>query len=263
MAKKPKQELEVVEQNVPANVELDDEDMRDLTTYEGAGTSQAADDNLIPIISLLQDLSPQVKTKNPEYVDGAEVGDFYIKGLDILIKGDEGFLFQPCAFQKAIVEWVPRDKGGGFVAQYEELPPGVTEVMNDKGKTVKKSEAGNDLVDTRYHFGYLEHGDTRIPAVLSFSSSGHTVSRGWMVQMNNAVWPGTNKNAPSWFRKYRVKSRIKQKNNNEWYICEVNPDAWVQTKDQRTDGKNLHLSFKDKQIDHSTAVGAADEEAPF
>lgn len=273
MAKKAKQEVAVVEETPVAEInggeiEVTEDMAQDLEKYEGAGTSTKAEDNLMPIVTLLQDLSPQVKDRNPEYVPGAKPGDFYIKGLGLLIPGGDGFDFQPCAFRTCVNEWVPRDDGGGFVASYEEMPPGAVQTVNDKGKKVMKSASGNDLIDTRYHSGFLNYQDMRIPAVLSFSSTGHTVSRGWMVMMNNFMIPikGVNRKAPSWFKFYKVKSRLKQKNNQEWFICDIVPGNIVQKKEQRTEGKVLYEAFEvgDKTIDHATEAGAAkDDDAPF
>lgn len=269
MAKKAKQEVAVVEeQDIPTNeLQITDDIESDLVKYEGAGTSTKAEDNLIPIVNLLQDLSPQVKDRNPEYVDGAKPGDFYIKGLNLLIPGGDGFKFQPCAFRTAVNEWVPRDNGGGFVASYEEMPENAVQTVNEKGKRITKTPGGNDLVDTRYHSGFLEYQDIRIPAVLSFASTGHTVSRGWMVLLNNTIVEvkGIRRKAPSWFKKYSIKSKIKQKNNQEWFMCDIAPAEFVQSREQREEGKNLYEAFEvgDKTIDHSTADSTKDEDAPF
>lgn len=240
-----------------------DELAGDIGDFEGAGVSTKAEDNLIPIVTLLQDLSPQVKERNPEYVEGAKPGMFYIKSLGLLFSE---FQFQPCHFVSKWNEWVPRDSGGGLVDSFESLPTDAVETVNDKGKKVWRSARGNDLIETRYHAGFLSVDGQRIPAVLPFSSTGHTVSRSWMVMMNNAIIQG--KKAPSWFKNYTIKARLKQKNNQEWFMSEIVDGEWVVEKDLREQGKTLHIAMiaGEKHIDQSTedaTTSTADKEMPF
>lgn len=279
MAKKPKVEEKEPEPStelvttMPQELVMTDELAKELMANEGAGISTKSEDNLIPIVTLLQDLSPQVKERNPEYVPGAKAGDFLIKGLGLLMTADTGFRFQPCFFKTAVNEWVPRNEGGGggagFVASYDVMPPGAVQVLNDKGKKVWRSAEGNDLVDTRYHSGFLEFESLRIPAVLAFSSTGHNVSKGWMMQMNNDFYPinGVMRKPPSWFRSYQVKSRLKQKNSQEWFLADISDRQWVQSVEQRTQGKLLYDAFMvgDKTVDHSSATDGQveGEDAPF
>ena len=62
-----------------AEAGLPAEMLDELIQDAGAGTSQSADDNIVPFIALLQDMSPEVKKRDPEYVEGAEVGFFLNK----------------------------------------------------------------------------------------------------------------------------------------------------------------------------------------
>lgn len=240
-----------------------DELASDIGQYEGAGVSTKAEDNLIPIVTLLQDLSPQVKDRNPEYVEGAKPGMFFIKSLGLLF---EDFQFQPCHFVSKWNEWVPRDSGGGLVDSFDERPKDAQEVTNDKGKKVWKSARGNDLIETRYHAGFLMTDDQRIPAVMPFASTGHTVSRSWMVMMNNAIIQG--KKAPSWFKNYHIKARLKAKNNQEWFLPEVVDGEWVTDKELRDQGRTLYTAMVvgDKQIDTASddqTSAKHDDEMPF
>lgn len=236
----------------------------ELAGFEGAGTSQLAEDNLIPIVTLLQDLSPQTKERNPEYVNGARPGDFLIKSLGVLINGDDGFWFQPVHFSHMWNEWVPRDSGGGLVGMYPEKPDDAKEVLNDKGKKVWRSARGNDYVETRYFAGFLKTPEGQIfPAVLPFSSTGHSVAKAWMVQMNQVIING--RIAPAWFKAYKFKSRIKAKNNQEWFLPEITESIWVEERANRDKGKDLYLSFEagDKKIEKDTSTENNDTNIPF
>ena len=89
----------------------------------GAGLSTAAEDNLVPMMRILQTLSPQAKANNPDYIPGAKPGDIWLRNSDYPpISGAEGILFQPCYFSQDYVEWIPRSAGGGLVARHAALP---------------------------------------------------------------------------------------------------------------------------------------------
>jgi hypothetical protein len=85
----------------------------------GQGLSQAADDNLVPLAYILQKLSPQVESKKAEYIPGAKAGRSGSSrpawSTRTRREQSEGIIVQPCHFSKWIMEWIPRDQGGGLV----------------------------------------------------------------------------------------------------------------------------------------------------
>jgi hypothetical protein len=212
--------------------------------YEGAGSSGAAEDNLIPILRVLQDLSPQVKKRDPEYIEGAEAGMVYLKGQDLVWPADDGPEFISCHFEKGVVEWVPRSSGGGFVAQYKEMPEFAQEYEDEKsGRTkFRNPENGNELVETRFHFGLLKANNVWQPAVLSFSSTGHTVSKGWMTQIRAHRHPESGKLYPAWFMRWRLNTVLKQKNDDSWFVMDPQFVGYVEERETRDAGKALYES---------------------
>jgi hypothetical protein len=86
----------------------------------GAGMENVSQKDLaIPRISIIQSNSPHVKKGEGKYIKGAEEGDFLDSVANaIFAKGDEGFVFVPCSYRRANIEWIPRKKGGGFVADH-------------------------------------------------------------------------------------------------------------------------------------------------
>jgi hypothetical protein len=211
----------------------------------GKGVSHSQDDNIIPLVYVLQALSPAVNKRNPNYVDGAEAGDL-LKRNSIhkpLIKGNEGFIFQPCFFDKVWVEWRPNR--GGFAGTHKDRPADAREeetIVEGKPRKQWVRPNGNVLVETRQHVGYAD-GE---PYVIPFSSSGHTVSRTWMQMMNQQFIPGTNKIAPSFAKKYRLTTTERTKDSNSWFVIKVEDlgDAgWVGSKDEYLKGKMLYDAF--------------------
>lgn len=252
-------------------LDLPAELLEEAAAQAGAGTSSSADDNIVPFIVLLQDLSPEVKRRDPAYVEGAEVGYLLNKASRQLWGPEDVLEFQPCAFQRAIMEWVPRDNGGGLVQRHpflgsaeESLKAAGGEMIPDPRdssgrKMIWRTKAGNDLIDTRYHFGHVVQPDGRLePAVLGFSSTGHTSSREWMTLMNNALLPapggGAPVKAPSYFKKYRLRTTTKSNNQGDWFVVKAEDAGWIREKYMRDAGKALHDSVM------SGVVSAAAEE---
>ena len=195
---------------------------------EAESISKDASDYLIPMYRILQPLSPEVNKRGATYVKDAEPGDIYSKnGVPPLIKGETGFLFQPCYVQRAVVEWLPREKGGGggggFVTLHNvKTPseiPGAIQVPHPQDPTKKMwivKATKNTLMETRYHGGYIITDDGALPAIIPFSSSGHSVAKGWNMLMASKG-PGVE----MWFAFYRFTKKMKTVGPNTWSIFEI------------------------------------------
>lgn len=236
----------------------------------GAGLSQAADDNIVPLIYILQKGSPQVQQDQPEtYIEGARAGDIWLRAsVPPLTRGAEGILFQPCYFHSDYVEWIPRNSGGGFVARHAEKPEDTSEVEdpnNPKRKRLIRPN-GNEVVETRYHIGFVHGRGAVLPYVIPLVSTGHTFSRQFMYMMNARLVPGTDKRAPSYAGVYLLKTRRRENAAGDWYAFEVADSGWVSSAADYNRGKALFESFAagDKQIEapaDETSDGEADAPA--
>jgi hypothetical protein len=195
----------------------------------GAGLSTAADDNLVPMMRILQSLSPQVKNNRPEYIKGAKPGDIWLRNSDYPpISGTEGILFQPCYFSADFVEWIPRSAGGGLVTRHTKLPLDAVEVKDPKNTNRSNwfMPNGDELKYTRYHAGYVLMPDgSELPYVIPFTSTGHTVSRMWMTMMNNKQLNGAR--APSWACLYRLRTRERINAEGEWFLFDISSAGWL------------------------------------
>jgi len=137
----------------------------DYGQYSSAGTeSISADDVVIPFLSILQGLSPEVTGAKPEKkIKGASPGQFCHSLSQELIDGEEGFYFVPCAIRKEVLQWKLREEGGGIVARYpwDAEHPYLREVGFNPDKVfggfdVKHPEHGNtSLVPSVYVVGII------------------------------------------------------------------------------------------------------------
>jgi hypothetical protein len=272
-----------------ATAALPAELMEELAADAGAGTSSAADDNILPFISLLQDMSPEVKKRDPEYVEGAEPGMLLNKATRQLYAGNVEqaeqtglpiLEFQHCAFQRCINEWIPRNDGGGFVARHE-LRGTPEETMKalggkqvqdsqDPDKMVWKTADGkHDLIDTRYHYGNaIDAEGSPNPGVISFSSTGHTASREWMTMMRNFKIRVNDRLlvAAAWSKKYRILTKPRKNKKGDFFVVTVQDGGIIADKALRDAGKALHAGFEAGTVrtaDEVAPAGNGDADAPI
>lgn len=222
----------------------------------GKGTSQNQEDNLVPLIYILQAQSPQVVARNPEYIEGAVAGDIWLRNApNPIVKGDNGILFQPCYFTKDWVEWKPNR--GGYAGRHDTRPDDAVEQPDpqDKERKLWVRKNGNIVVETRYHIGYVIDEATGgvMPFVIPMSGSGHTVSRQWMFSMNSKSIPGVEGSAPSWACLYRLRTKFVSNAKGDWFKFDPEDAGWVETEAEYERGKKLNEAF---------AAGAHKIEAP-
>lgn len=216
----------------------------------GKGVSTAAEDNIVPLIYILQAQSPQALKQKPEYIKGAEAGNIWPRGSKTLIDGEEtGMPVIPVAFSKWWVEWRP-DRGG-FVARHkydaaadDKGRPDGAEWEEDpkkpgRGKWVLPS--GNELVETREHAVLALINGSWTGAVISMSSTNHTASRMWMGLMKDKRIPGSDDRAPSFAYVYCMKTVAKTNDDGDWY-------GW-QVEDGTGDGEVVFLPTIEGGVD--------------
>lgn len=112
-------------------------------------------DLTIPRLSIIQDLSPQRKKNNAEYIEGAEEGMLFNTVTNTLYGRSVNFV--PVYFRLEWVIWRHRDAGGGFMGAFktEEEAVEAFSGLPEAGQTTKKGEPVLSIQDTAQHFGLL------------------------------------------------------------------------------------------------------------
>lgn len=226
----------------------------------GKGTSQAQEDNIVPLIYVLQAQSPQCNQRSPDYVQDAVAGSIWLRTSGLpAIDGEDGILFQPCYFHKDWVEWIPNR--GGYVARHAEKPADAVQKPDPKNadKLIWKRANGNDLVETRYHVGFVILEDRVMPYVIPMAGSQHSVSRQWMFLMNAKQMPGLDGPPPSWASKYRLTTRFRSNDQGEWYTLDVADAGWIETEAEYARGLKLHEAFVSGEMRAEAEVQAGSE----
>lgn len=167
------------------------------------------DDMSIPFINVLQSNSPEVEDND------AKSGNLYNTVTKEEIDATVGLGIIPVHFERAYVEWVPRNKGGGFVGLHD--PDGETvadAIANNGGNKFGKLQTGeNDLIETKYMYGLLLDDARTVQgfAVLSFTSTKIKVFNDWLTSMRLL------KGKPPIFANRAKITTIKQKNEHGTY----------------------------------------------
>lgn len=255
----PKQS--VTETTAPSAVGLHDDIMARIKTDAGGGLSKDQADNLVPLIYLLQPLSPQVMRGDPARIEGAEPGDIWLRNSEHpIVKSDKGMVFQPCYFYKDLVEWVPNR--GGYVGRHDiscivnkatNKPwsgtlTDVREVVDDEHPNAPpryiRSSNNNEIVETRYFVGYVypDVGQP-LPFIIPLASTGHSFGKQWMFLQNSQTLPDGSVNEHSWVVLYRLKTMMKTNSQGSWYMYTVQKERLIGSMEEYERGFALNQAF--------------------
>jgi hypothetical protein len=189
------------------------------------------DDMSIPFIQILQSLSPQCTKGKAEFIKGAEPSDLFNTVTQQIFKTrDEdddplvGMKVLPIAYKRSFIEWIPRSKGGGLVAEYTvEEGLSIPTKRNDQNVDIIQEGSpfgtpGNQLSDTHTHFCFQVHEDgTWEPVILTMASTQIKPSK----DLNNLVSKmklPDGRAAPRFFGIFSVTTQLRQNDQGSWYI---------------------------------------------
>lgn len=188
----------------------------DFGNMAGAGMEKVgASDLLIPRIAILQELSPQVKPKKAEYIDGAEIGDICNLGTGDLYEAP--FFFLPVYYRKDYLEWAPRSSGKGLVAVHTN--PAILDrcIRNEKNQPILPN--GNYVAETAQFFGFnLTDGRTE-RCFIPMASTQLKKGRRWLTMATGerlVRGDGTEFTPPLFYRTYKLGVGDESNNEGEW-----------------------------------------------
>lgn len=197
----------------------------------GTGFENTPEGDLsVPFLAILQSNSPQVENKDPE---GSEPGMIFNTVTRELVSGEKGVVFTPCHYDVAYVEWIPRTKGGGFVAVHSPDSETVVAAIKANGGSkfggLKVGE--NDLVETHYVYGLILDDQGRSStsfAVIGFKSTGLKPWRAWRDSMR-LLRKGQ---VPIFANRARIRSTKQKNSKGTFYNYQIEPlnnSNWLQS----------------------------------
>jgi hypothetical protein len=221
----------------------------------GGFENQTGEDVSIPFLVILQPGSPEVQGEEAT----AKAGMIINKTTSEVISGKEGVTFIPALTDHLLVEWIPRDKGGGLVGQHA--------IDSDLAKAVRQSQPmgtyqhpdnGNDLVETFYVYGVALSADgSPYPATLAFSSTHIKGYKDWMFRARSIViaFPDGRKltQVPLFSHAYRIITERQEKNGNTLYTPTVRFADTNAEKSRLSPTSGLYLAAK--QVKEAVSAG--------
>jgi hypothetical protein len=221
MAKKT--EVAVVDQTTGEIVETLDADLM-AAMEASADTRQTfrAQDVIIPRLSILQDLSPQVKERDAAYVPGAKPGMIFNSGTNTL---HQKLTFIPARFSVRWIAWQPRPHGGLVnpdvpEADLEHFEK--TDISTWIGRMRYQDKDVNvEIIETPSWAGIMvdEHGN-QMPCVIDFPKTKSKAARkiNTQIELAEQVTPAGKRYVPaSYFHVFTLSTALETSGDNEYF----------------------------------------------
>ena len=190
-------------------------DVGGFSDYAGAGMENVGSgDVLIPRLTIIQALSPQLNPKKSEFIDGAKIGDICDVGTGELFP--DGILFLPVYYVKQYLEWAPRASGKGLVTIHSD--PAIMDQCTRNEKKQPVLPNGNLIAETAQWFGLNLTADGR-QSFLPLTSTQLKKSRKWMtLAMGEKLErpDGTKFTPPLFYRTYQLSTAEESNNEGDW-----------------------------------------------
>ena len=193
------------------------------------------DDFAIPFLRILSDTSPQIKKRDPLYIEGAESGMIYNTLTKEVYDGEEGVKVIPCAYQRQYIEWADRGEGSGAPVN---IYPADSDILSKTSRDDHKKDrlaSGNYIEDTANHYCLVIGKDeTTSQVLLAMKSTQRKKSKRWNSLMLGLKMKGENGlfTPPSYSHVYLLKTIAESNNLGEWFgwdITRVGPVEDVDT----------------------------------
>jgi hypothetical protein len=269
MARQQKRSEDMANTATAESTELVEVDEGELTTQEmaalamenaGLGASDRSEDRIQSFVKVLHQLSPELNAREASYVKGANAGDIWIAAQNLLIPGQEGFMFQQIGYQYFWVEWPSKTPSAGSfpIDRHKTKPRG-----KDTALGAVELDNGHVAIETRYHIGLVYYKDVpAFPAVISYSSTGAAVSTNW----TNRQWVKRLPNgqmSPTCMYLWHLNTVERSNEHGRWYLLVPSRDSEISaTTAQFKVGLDLSKKFADQEI-RVAEQGTAADDIPF
>ena len=236
--------------------------LEEMSKDSGGGFEEVTSSDVqIPFIRVIQAMSPQIKKSDSAFIKGAGQGDIFNTVTKQFWSAEDGILVIPTYFQQKLLEFVPREQGGGFVGELKASSEEVKKAQrNDMGAELL--ENGNELVRTAQHYVKIVHEDGSLEnAIVDMKKTQLKKSRGWMSIMMMQKHNG--KTLPSFSQIYRLKTVEEGNDKGSWYSWSIQHEKMVEEIESYNDAKSFHTSIKSGELTALPPTDANKDEVPF
>lgn len=207
----------------------------------------------LPRLAIVQDISPQRKKTEAEYIQGAEEGMFFNTITSELFKAA---VIIPVYMQKEFVIWKDRKKGGGFAGAFD------TELLANQHRMTLDNPDDYEVLDTHQHYCLMvKQGSTMEnpileEVVISMSKSQMKVSR----NLNTLVQLA---GGDRFSRMYTIATvQDENKNGDKFFNWKIQPRGYVsKAMYDRAEKTYEAVSSGLRKVERSAPEAAADTKA--
>ena len=232
-----------VKKKEESNVVAFDPSMFEADANQGLGVLEQ-DDLAIPFLRILGDNSPQVKKRDPKYVDGAEPGMLFNSLTHDVIDGEKGISVIPCAYVRQYIEWQDRGQGTGAPVN---IYPASSDILSKTTRDEFRKDRlpnGNYIEKTASHF-VIVSGDSPSTALISMKSTQLKISRKWNSMMSGIKMKGANGmfTPASFSHIYKLKTTQMSNDKGTWFGWEVSKVGPVTDKGLYDQAKGFSVNI--------------------
>lgn len=215
--------------------------------YEGSTEGfedMSQDTQSVPFLRLLQDMSPAVKKKHADYVDGAEPGMLINTATNKLYPLPLKFVVGK--FERYYIEW-GADRAGFKGAHAVELIDARigTELIVDDGYKIVDPKTGNSFSDTYvYYVIFPDHIEDGV-CILSLSSSQLKEAKKLNRNLRSTMIPNTKKRALPFFMVWSYSVVDMSNDKGAWSSPKFEMDSFV------TQELLDHVTSERKTLEHT------------
>ena len=174
----------------------------------------------IPFVRMLQKLSPQLDKRKPDFIEGAEEGDFF----NTVTKEIYGPAINVVVlkFEHIYIEWRP-DRGG-FVSYH--TPENAERLAVDKTFGHWKTVEGNDLAESYVYMIVIEGHESEGVHVFSASSTGIKSARAWNKMLTSQLMDNGERAKP-YYIIWTLQQKPMENDQGSWYSFEAIKNRYI------------------------------------
>lgn len=225
--------------------------------FEGTTSDSFA----IPLVKIVQDLSPVLKKTKPEYNAEAELGDFFNPATGELLKDMD---VRVLSIDHQLTVWKPQR--GGLVNVVLKTPENEKEIVTKKDGLKKWDRDGNDVIDTLM-FTCCKADDLTASGLffIPFAVSHLKYGRAWTSRIKGLkLDPKTMKPAKdgvpcaTWAGVWNISTKLDSNQHGEWYTIGTTPKVVKGIEAEELDAigellkivKTAEKNYGDMESDH-------------
>tara|TARA_R100001369_G_scaffold18803_1_gene34334 strand:+ start:49 stop:837 length:789 start_codon:yes stop_codon:yes gene_type:complete len=226
------------------------------------------DDLAIPFLRILSDTSPQIKKRDPLYIEGAESGMIYNTLTKSIYDGELGAKVIPCAYQRQYIEWTDRGEGSGAPVN---IYPAESDIISKTTRDDQRKDRlpnGNYIEDTANHYCLVIGADgTSSQVLVAMKSTQRKKSKRWNSLMLGLKMKGANGQftPPSYSHVYNLKTVAESNNLGNWFGWDISRVGPVEDVDIYNAAKTFADSVAkgEVKVKHEDEDVDTGEKAPY